>query len=141
MAPAGPAPVEISGLSYAYGEGELRRPLFARQGKAVVLNEAGRALVPQVREAFVTIQAFPDVRVLPVPAPDRLQPPNAEADEVTVHAGDYVEDRWTGLLWQKDGTASGKKNFNEARDYAADLELEGLKDVAGRRGRRRRSRR
>ncbi len=30
-------------------ESELRRPLFERQGKAVVLNEAGRALVPQVR--------------------------------------------------------------------------------------------
>jgi DNA-binding transcriptional LysR family regulator len=30
-------------------EGELRRPLFERQGKAVVLNDAGRALVPQVR--------------------------------------------------------------------------------------------
>lgn len=30
-------------------EGELRRPLFERQGKTVVLNEAGRALVPQVR--------------------------------------------------------------------------------------------
>jgi DNA-binding transcriptional LysR family regulator len=30
-------------------EGELRRPLFERQGKAVVLNEAGQALVPQVR--------------------------------------------------------------------------------------------
>lgn len=42
-------------------------------------------------------------------------------------AGDYVEDRWTGLLWQKDGIASGKKNFNEARDYAAGLELEGIK--------------
>ena len=31
-----------------------------------------------------------EVRVLPVPAPDRLQPPNAAADEVTVRAGDYV---------------------------------------------------
>lgn len=30
-------------------ESDLRRPLFERQGKAVVLNEAGRALVPQVR--------------------------------------------------------------------------------------------
>lgn len=30
-------------------EGELRRPLFERQGKTVALNEAGRALVPQVR--------------------------------------------------------------------------------------------
>ncbi|WP_425358519.1 Ig-like domain-containing protein [Xylanimonas cellulosilytica] len=31
-----------------------------------------------------------EVRVLPVPAPDRLQPPNAEPDEVTVRVGDYV---------------------------------------------------
>ncbi|MCA5895060.1 fibronectin type III domain-containing protein [Isoptericola sp. NEAU-Y5] len=31
-----------------------------------------------------------EVRVLPVPAPDRLRPPNAVADEVVVHAGDYV---------------------------------------------------
>jgi DNA-binding transcriptional LysR family regulator len=30
-------------------EAELRRPLFARQGKVVVLNDAGRELVPQVR--------------------------------------------------------------------------------------------
>lgn len=30
-------------------EADLRRPLFERQGKGVVLNEAGRALVPQVR--------------------------------------------------------------------------------------------
>ncbi|GAA1715978.1 Ig-like domain-containing protein [Isoptericola hypogeus] len=31
-----------------------------------------------------------EVRVLPVPAPDRLQPPNAAPDEVTVRAGDFV---------------------------------------------------
>ncbi len=43
-------------------------------------------------------------------------------------AGDYIEDRWTGLLWQKDGTASAKLNFYEAKDYAATLELGGLKD-------------
>jgi len=30
------------------------------------------------------------VRVLPVPPPDRLQPPNAAPDEVTVRVGDYV---------------------------------------------------
>jgi DNA-binding transcriptional LysR family regulator len=30
-------------------ESDLRRPLFERQGKAVVLNDAGRALVPQAR--------------------------------------------------------------------------------------------
>ncbi|MCB4822368.1 ATP-binding cassette domain-containing protein [Roseicella aerolata] len=43
-APAGPAPVEISGLSYAYGEGELRRPvlrdiaLTVRPGEIVLLT-------------------------------------------------------------------------------------------------------
>ncbi|WP_201308715.1 Ig-like domain-containing protein [Puerhibacterium puerhi] len=31
-----------------------------------------------------------EVRVVPVPAPDRLQPPDAAPDEVTVHAGDVV---------------------------------------------------
>ncbi|WP_253691243.1 Ig-like domain-containing protein [Cellulosimicrobium protaetiae] len=31
-----------------------------------------------------------EVRVIPVPAPTRLQPPQAAADEVTVHAGDVV---------------------------------------------------
>lgn len=30
-------------------EGELRRPLFQRQGKAVMLNDAGRELLPTVR--------------------------------------------------------------------------------------------
>ncbi len=31
-------------------EAQLRRPLFERQGKSVVLNEAGRALLPQARK-------------------------------------------------------------------------------------------
>src|SRR3954452_22126791 len=35
-------------------EGTLRRPLFERQGKVVVLNEAGRELVPQVRRLLAT---------------------------------------------------------------------------------------
>ena len=33
--------------------------------------------------------------------------------------GEYVEDTQTGLLWQKDGEASGKKNFYQAAEYAA----------------------
>jgi hypothetical protein len=40
--------------------------------------------------------------------------------------GDYVEDVRTGLLWQKDGDASGKLNFYQAKDYAEELELGGL---------------
>jgi hypothetical protein len=41
--------------------------------------------------------------------------------------GKYVEDLWTGLLWQKDGEESGRKNFHEAAAYAKKLELEGIK--------------
>ncbi|WP_255365230.1 Ig-like domain-containing protein, partial [Cellulosimicrobium sp. I38E] len=37
-----------------------------------------------------TETATGEVRVVPVPAPTRLQPPQAAADEVTVHAGDVV---------------------------------------------------
>ena len=40
--------------------------------------------------------------------------------------GEYVEDTQTGLLWQKDGQASGKKNFYEAAEYASKLKLGGL---------------
>ena len=43
-------------------EAELRRPLFTRQGKTVVLNDAGRELVPQVRKlvaAWEHLQAAP----------------------------------------------------------------------------------
>ncbi len=42
-------------------------------------------------------------------------------------AGAYLEDRWTGLLWQKDGKESGKKNFYQAGEYAESLEIGGLK--------------
>lgn len=37
--------------------------------------------------------------------------------------GDIVEDTQTGLLWQMDGSVSGKKNFEEAKKYAAGLKL------------------
>jgi hypothetical protein len=42
--------------------------------------------------------------------------------------GDYVQDKRSGLLWQKDGTASGKLNFYQAADYAKNLKLGGLSD-------------
>jgi WD40 repeat protein len=40
--------------------------------------------------------------------------------------GAYVEDTKTGLLWQKDGAASGKHNFYDAFKYATNLELGGF---------------
>ncbi len=39
--------------------------------------------------------------------------------------GDFVEDRWTGLLWQKSGE-SGKMGFRSAGRYAASLKLGGM---------------
>lgn len=59
-------------------EGELRRPLFERQGKAVVLNEAGRELVPQVRRLLALYEQM----LAPSPA--------ADAVEGTVHLGTIV---------------------------------------------------
>jgi hypothetical protein len=45
-----------------------------------------------------------------------------------VDRGDHILDKKTGLLWQKDGAASGKKNFDQAAQYAADLKLGGFAD-------------
>lgn len=39
--------------------------------------------------------------------------------------GEYIFDRKTGLNWQKDGKASGKRNFYQAQEYAKNLELGG----------------
>jgi DNA-binding transcriptional LysR family regulator len=59
-------------------EAELKRPLFERQGKAVVLNEAGRALVPQVRRLLGLYEQM----LLPAAAPDAMAG--------TVHLGAVV---------------------------------------------------
>jgi DNA-binding transcriptional LysR family regulator len=52
-------------------ETELRRPLFARQGKSVVLNDAGRALVPQVRRLLALYEQM----LAPAPAADAMAGP------------------------------------------------------------------
>lgn len=59
-------------------EFELRRPLFARQGKAVVLNDAGRELLPQVRRLLALYE--------------QMLAPAATADAMagTVHLGAVV---------------------------------------------------
>jgi DNA-binding transcriptional LysR family regulator len=45
-------------------EAELRRPLFERRGKSVVLNDAGRELVPQVRRLLALYEQM----LAPAPA-------------------------------------------------------------------------
>jgi DNA-binding transcriptional LysR family regulator len=47
-------------------ESELRRPLFEREGKSVVLAEAGRALVPQARKL---VAQYDQMLALPSPEP------------------------------------------------------------------------
>src|SRR4051812_29752604 len=59
-------------------ESELRRPLFERHGKNVVLNEAGRELVPQVRRLLALYEQML--------APGR----GAEGMAGTVHLGAVV---------------------------------------------------
>ena len=59
-------------------EAELKRPLFERQGKSVVLNEAGRALVPQVRRLLGLYEQM----LLQAAAPDAMAG--------TVHLGAVV---------------------------------------------------
>ena len=51
---------------------------------------------------------------------------NADVEGRFIVNGECVEDTWTGLLWQKDGSTSGKKNFQQAAEYAASLKLNGL---------------
>ena len=59
-------------------EADLRRPLFERQGKSVVLNEAGRELVPQVRRLLALYEQM----LAPVEG--------ADAMAGTVHLGAIV---------------------------------------------------
>ena len=44
-----------------------------------------------------------------------------------IDRGEYIEDTTTKLLWQKDGATAGKKNFQQAAEYAKGLKLGGLK--------------
>lgn len=44
-----------------------------------------------------------------------------------IDRSDHVLDTRTGLLWQKDGDASGKLNYHQAAEYAAKLRLGRMK--------------
>ncbi|MBI5277109.1 MAG: LysR family transcriptional regulator [Burkholderiales bacterium] len=59
-------------------EGELKRPLFERQGKSVVLSDAGRAVVPQVRKLVAAYEQL------------LAGAPSAETMAGTVHLGAVV---------------------------------------------------
>jgi S1-C subfamily serine protease len=59
------------------------------------------------------------------PAAVAASPASAAANPRFLDRGDYLEDTKTGLLWQKDGDASGTLNYYQAKRYAADLNLGG----------------
>ncbi|QUC01408.1 tandem-95 repeat protein [Cellulosimicrobium cellulans] len=77
----------------------VRVPADAGVSVAILAHQMLRVTEIRRLDAPVTVEytasngtetATGQVRVVPVPAPTRLQPPNAVADEVTVHAGDVV---------------------------------------------------
>lgn len=53
-------------------------------------------------------------------------PPVPVRTDNYIDYGEYIQDIRTGLLWQKDGTASGKLNFYQAKEYAKKLKLGNL---------------
>lgn len=60
------------------------------------------------------------------PRDNRIPLTGADIKGRFVDRGEFIEDKWTGLLWQKDGHAAGKFNYYGAADYAAELELNGV---------------
>ncbi|NMF28288.1 tandem-95 repeat protein, partial [Cellulosimicrobium aquatile] len=77
----------------------VRVPADAGVSVAILAHQMLRVTEIRRLDAPVTVEytasngtetATGQVRIVPVPAPTRLQPPNAVADEVTVHAGDVV---------------------------------------------------
>ena len=44
-----------------------------------------------------------------------------------IDRGEFIEDTDTRLFWQKDGKSSGKLNFYQAKEYAKNLNLGGVK--------------
>lgn len=51
---------------------------------------------------------------------------NADVSGRFIQKGECVEDTWTGLLWQQDGSAAGKLNYAQAQEYASNLRLNGI---------------
>jgi Protein of unknown function (DUF1566) len=92
-------------------------------------------LIPRANLLAIVPATCNELRLYPVNLTGRagkvLQPPAVvtPAPVPPVDGGrfrdhkDFVEDIKTGLLWQKDGSASGKLNFSQALEYAEGLNL------------------
>lgn len=100
---------------------------------------------PTPRSGFTALQFSPDGRLIAAMAGQSDSPNGTErkggrlvlwgkfsaAESAEEHAarfqdqGDHVADAKTGLLWQKDGSASGRLDYYQAIRYATTLELAG----------------
>ncbi|MGH7127793.1 MAG: redoxin domain-containing protein, partial [Planctomycetaceae bacterium] len=92
-------------------------------------DEFGRAIEQLVRRAEADQRRRPSRSREDRPADEPVvEEPVVDPTGRFLDHGAYVEDTQTGLLWQKDGDASGKRNFYEAAEYAEKLKLGGLTD-------------
>lgn len=117
-----------------YPVGKPDRPLIYFASMSSVKEADAQAVAKAVGELFDDRHSKDDGGEILRSSFVRLRPRQAIKEGKFVaadrfrDAGEYVEDRWTGLLWQKDGAAAGKKNFAEANDFAAELKLGELED-------------
>jgi WD40 repeat protein len=96
-----------------FGSGNVRRILPAL-GTFLLIGVAAWS--------WITAVADP----LSPPSPVSARATATAVEQRFVDRGEFVEDRKTGLLWQKDGDDSGKLNFYQAAEYAAKLKLGGM---------------
>lgn len=89
------------------------------------LNEEVRALREENERLRQMVERQPKQ---PAKASQKTSRTGKPASGRFVDHGEYVEDTATGQLWQKDGAASGKLNFDQAQQYAANLKLGGLEE-------------
>jgi len=99
----------------------------AQAQRLAALHFDGR--VQALRDELRHLHAADEDRVRRIQRADfrhHVESDAAAAQTQFIDRGEYVEDRQTGLLWQKDGQASGKLNFHDAAKYAKSLKLGGL---------------
>ena len=134
--PLGAGPQALDGLA----EETLRIRNLPAEQRPTIRVAAMKGVTKEVREAVMRLidRDFLEAGVLrdgsdgivSLAASGVKQPSRdgafADANRFKDH-DQYIEDRWTGLLWQKDGLAAGKRNFYEAKEYAETLELGGMK--------------
>jgi hypothetical protein len=119
-----------------YGDGKcgVARPQVVRPGRSATERLTDNAVTQQPGTYLVFVSSelvggarleSNVLRIEVVPA-DAPRPAGRPGNLRFLDRGDHVEDSRSGLLWQKDGAASGKRDYYAAAKYAAGLNLGGL---------------